>query len=340
MRFRDYLLQENKIIYCANSLFSPLDRIGGYNIAAAIEDRLKSNGAQYSNQKFTFLPFKDTQQSDIVGDNKSHKIFELDLAKLQNAGALVARLDGIAKDSGVCMEVGYAYALGLPIGIFSTDFIWEGFPSYLRKPDLDFDPVLKIVATFSKHFTQTPTTDEYYGGQNQMLEIRMVSEFVDKCLIAFDNLSTYCATPTKLNQGAAAFIDIQGGKYEWATEEQKIIAQRLAALGIKSNLASRYTKASHKDSDPLEEAEKDLESLMKSTIAIFSADNIEMDAGSATLFGICIGLKIKTLLLYTAPTVMKGAGGQEMKLNLMIEQAADMVCSSREELFDKIHTLI
>ncbi|MBN8641249.1 MAG: nucleoside 2-deoxyribosyltransferase [Flavobacteriales bacterium] len=341
MTFLDYLVDNNKIIYCANSLFSPLSRIGGYNIASAIEDCIKSKGMKYRNYKFTFLPFKDTQQSDIKGENKAHKIYELDIQKLQNSGAIIGRLDGIAKDSGVCMELGYAYALGIPIGIFSTDFIWEGFPSHTNKEDLDFDSILMCIATYSKHFTQTPTSSEYYSGQNQMLEIRMVSEFTESCLNEFEKLQNFKNAPVLSQSGnTGVYIDIQGGKFEWSMQEQNTISQKLTSVGLEPTCATRYQIHSTKDKDIIAQSKNDLQNLLQSKLAVFSADNIEMDAGSAALFGISVGLKIKTVLLYTSPTVLKGAGGQEMKLNLMIEQAADLVCSSKDELYDKLKTLI
>lgn len=340
MRFLDYLLQSKKIIYCASSLFSPLSRIGGYNIASAIEESIKNKSEKYHNYKFTFLPFKDTQQSDISGNNKARKIYEMDIANLQNSGAIIGRLDGIAKDSGVCMEIGFAYSLGIPIGIFSTDFIWEGFPSHSNQQDLEFDPILMRIATYHKHFTQTPTSSEYYGGQNQILEIRMVSEFIENSLNEFDKLEYFTHIPVlSASDKTYAYIDIQGGKFEWAAEEQEKIGQKLMSLGVNPTYAMRYQILSNDNSDIKLKAQKDLENLLQSKVAIFSADNIEMDSGSAALFGISVGLKIKTALLYTSPTVLKGAGGQEMKLNLMIEQAADIVCSSKEELYLKIKTI-
>lgn len=341
MTFLDYLVDNNKIIYCANSLFSPLSRIGGYNIASAVEDCIKSKGVKYHNYKFTFLPFKDTQQSDITGEDKAHKIYELDIQKLNNSGAIIGRLDGIAKDSGVCMELGYAYSLGIPIGIFSTDFIWEGFPSHTNKEDLVFDPILMFIATYSKHFTQTPTSSEYYGGQNQMLEIRMVSEFTESCLNEFDQLQKFQNAPVLPQSGnTGVYIDIQGGKFEWSVQEQNTISQNLTSVGLQPTCATRYQIHSNDDKDTTAKSKNDLQNLLQSKLAIFSADNIEMDAGSAALFGISVGLKIKTVLLYTSPTVLKGAGGQEMKLNLMIEQAADLVCSSKDELYAKLKTII
>ncbi len=341
MEFIDFLFKHKKTIYCACSLFSPLSRIGGYNIASALEDCIKVRYPEYHDYKFTFLPFKDTQQSDIIGDNKAKKIYDLDIENLKNAGAIIGRLDGIAKDSGVCMELGYAYSLGIPIGIFSTDFIYEGFHESLKQNDLEFDPILLCIANYFKHFTQTPTSSEYYGGQNYILEIKMVSEFIENFLNEFKNIENFTNIPIiPEDKREFAYIDIQGGKYEWALEEQEQISKKLITLGIYSNYATRYKFHADNDNSIIVKSQVDLQNLLQSKLAIFSADNIEMDAGSAALFGISIGLKIKTVLLYTAPTVLKGAGGQEMKLNLMLEQAADIVCSSKDELVFKIQTII
>jgi len=333
MNFIDYLFKNRKHIYCANGLFSPLNRIGGYNVAHTIDTVISENYNKYENHKFSFLPFRDTQQDEIISENKSKIIYDLDIQNLKKSGAIIGRLDGIAKDSGVCMEIGYAYSMGIPIGVFSTDFICESFPSHIGCPDLDFDPIVTCISTYQHHYKEMPNGEKLYEKQNQDLENYMVSDFINTCLCEFDKLKTFINPPVyQTNNDLLAYVDIQGGKYEWAKEEQNQIFQKLTSFGLQPMSASRYNIGSN----VLFNAKVDLDNLLSSKLAIFSADNIEMDTGSAVLFGISVGLNIKTVLLYTSPVVLKGAGGQVMKQNLMIEQAADIVCSSKKELYLQI----
>lgn len=336
MKFLDYLVDHSKTIYCASSLFSPLTRIEGYNLAQAFEESASSRSQAHNNYQFTFLPFKDTYQSDLVGDSKARKIFELDIQHLEKSGALVARVDGIAKDSGVCMELGYAYALGIPIGLICTDFIW----SYYTKDQqhFAFDPMLLEMSTFGKQFTSLPQPVGYYGGQNYMLEYQWISQFTEECLEEFDSLIAFETPLMKQYSKNKIYVDIEGGKYEWARNLQDRICNNMNQWKVMCSKASRYVYSRHKNTE--RRVKDDLQSALGCTIAVFSADNIEMDAGSAALFGVCTKLGITTILLYTSQTIIEGTGGQKMRLNLMIDQAACAICTSYEELVNTLTAMV
>src|SRR5688572_20678566 len=99
--FLDSVVRSERPIYCAAPLFSPLERIAGANVAGILETILRANVGDDSVDvsNCIFLPFRDTNQSALVGPDRAQRIFQRDIEKLRTASALLARFDGLAKDS-------------------------------------------------------------------------------------------------------------------------------------------------------------------------------------------------------------------------------------------------
>ncbi|MFJ9034651.1 nucleoside 2-deoxyribosyltransferase [Streptomyces sp. NPDC102274] len=93
-----------------------------------------------------FLPFCDTDEEDLVAEVKGRRLFELDRDRLGRLDAMVAVLHGPSLDDGVCMEIGYAAAAGIPVIVLTTDF--QTYSLTESGPGLEFpDPLLQAVAT-------------------------------------------------------------------------------------------------------------------------------------------------------------------------------------------------
>ncbi len=71
--------------------------------------------------KNVFLP-QEYGLLETSDDDAKRKIFDLDLNALKDSDVIVAILDGECLDSGMCFELGYAYALGKPIIGIKTDY--------------------------------------------------------------------------------------------------------------------------------------------------------------------------------------------------------------------------
>ena len=102
------------LYYVAHRLFAAHDRALGAYIADQLAGRAGANAV--------FLPFCDTDEENLVSDCKGRRLFELDCLRLRQITGMVAILHGPSLDNGVCMEVGFAAALGVPITIVTTDF--------------------------------------------------------------------------------------------------------------------------------------------------------------------------------------------------------------------------
>ena len=101
------------LYYVAHRLFAAHDRALGAYIASRL--------ARLAGADAVFLPFCDTDEENLVSDCKGRRLFELDCSRLRRITGMIAVLHGPSLDDGVCMEMGFAAALGIPIVIVSTD---------------------------------------------------------------------------------------------------------------------------------------------------------------------------------------------------------------------------
>jgi nucleoside 2-deoxyribosyltransferase len=102
------------VFYVAHRLFAAHDRALGAIIAQELGAVVGMNEV--------FLPFCDTDEENLVADVKGRRLFELDCERLARLDGMLAVLHGPSLDDGVCMEIGYAAALNVPVVVLTTDF--------------------------------------------------------------------------------------------------------------------------------------------------------------------------------------------------------------------------
>jgi hypothetical protein len=107
--------------------------------------------------KLVFLPFRDSNE-DITTHSSlgsiTKVIFSKDIACLDAAAALVAPFGDIQFDSGMCFEIGYAYARGIPIIGIVTNFV--GFRSRPTRPPVGIDGLIGHALTAEIIGNKTP----------------------------------------------------------------------------------------------------------------------------------------------------------------------------------------
>jgi nucleoside 2-deoxyribosyltransferase len=109
-------------IYIAGPLFNEAERAINQELCDAIE-------WQYGEQVRVFLPQRDAGVLDKRDDgplreSRSSLLYLQDIAGLENADLIVARLEGEAWDPGTCFEIGYAVARGTPVIVLCHDSRW------------------------------------------------------------------------------------------------------------------------------------------------------------------------------------------------------------------------
>lgn len=124
--------------YVAHRLFAAHDRALAAHLAHELALRV--------GEGHVFLPFCDTDEEDLVAEVKGRRLFELDRDRLRTLRALIAIVHGPSLDDGVCMEIGYAAALRIPILLMTTDF--QDYSTTPAGPRTCFpEPLLDTLAT-------------------------------------------------------------------------------------------------------------------------------------------------------------------------------------------------
>lgn len=100
-----------KKLYLAGPLFTAAERTFNETLATA----LRTMGYE------VWLP-----QQNEPRELTAKAVFDMDVAGMDWADAIVANMDGPDPDSGTCFECGYAYANGKPVLCYRTDFRGAG----------------------------------------------------------------------------------------------------------------------------------------------------------------------------------------------------------------------
>jgi hypothetical protein len=96
--------------------------------------------------KVSFVPFRDSDLDPRVLDsaNPARAIYDIDLDRMRNIFAIVGFYDGLSKDEGVSMEIGYAFGHSKPIILVVTDFVFQRHIKDENKTHI-VDPIIKAV---------------------------------------------------------------------------------------------------------------------------------------------------------------------------------------------------
>jgi nucleoside 2-deoxyribosyltransferase len=123
--------------YISHRLLAAQDRALAAHVARRLARMVDSSGI--------FLPFCDTDVDRLAADCRGLSLCELDCEQLRQITGMIAILHGPSLDDGVCMEIGFAAALGVPVVIVSTDL--QAYAPGPEGPEFSFaDPLLDQIA--------------------------------------------------------------------------------------------------------------------------------------------------------------------------------------------------
>jgi nucleoside 2-deoxyribosyltransferase len=124
-------------IYLAHRLFAIHDRMLAADLAAMLHDTIEDADI--------FLPYCDSNEDTLLSNRKGFVLFSIDTQRLRTLTAMVAILHGPSLDDGVCMELGFAHAIGVPIVLMTTDFQTYSVGAS-GQHTLFADPLLEVIA--------------------------------------------------------------------------------------------------------------------------------------------------------------------------------------------------
>jgi hypothetical protein len=297
------------MFYVAHRLFAAHDRHLGALAATALAERTDPDKV--------FLPFCDTDEEDLVADVKGRRLFDLDRQRLARLSGMLAILHGPSLDDGVCMEIGYAAALGVPIVVFTTDFQTYGF----SENGIEFafaDPLIETVATDIVRAHRLGQANDHpdrfrrFAARNT----RQIRDGIDQAVARLLELSKsdgMTATATPISAGTV-FVEPSpyGSSAEWA-----------ALVRQHASTAQRRDAQRHAATNPLQSAQADWASAISSHTLIVDLSGPEAPPGAAVLVGATLAAGGR-VLAYCPNTVWTFAHGREPNWrNLMIQYAVD-----------------
>jgi len=296
------------VYYIAHRLFAAHDRA----LAAMLADRL----AQKAGAGNVFLPFCDTNEEDLVAEEKGRRLYELDRARLNHLDGMIALLHGPSLDDGVCMELGYAAALGVPTIILTTDF--QTYSLAPDGPQLAFaDPLVETVATSvirAAHLgpeTPTPTPAQRFAA----FAARNRTQIDHACTQAIAALLDHTPHPRPQAPRSTQTTYVEPARYD--TEPDRLVNTVRLHIPGEVIAARRFTAP-----DPLGAAEQDWQAALHADTVIADVSGPEAPPGAALLIGATAALG-HTAISYTPRPEYTHAPGREPNWrNLMIQYAS------------------
>lgn len=305
--------------YIAHRLFAAHDRV----LAATLADRL----AQKVGADNVFLPFCDTNEEDLVAEEKGRRLYELDRERLNNLDGMIALLHGPSLDDGVCMELGYAAARDVSTIILTTDF-----QTYSLTPDglpLAFtDPLIETVATSVIRAAHLGPEAPAPAQRFEAFAARNRAQIDHACTQAIVALLDHAPRRRPQAPRSTQTTYVEPARYD-GEPDRLVTALRLHTPGHVIG-ARRFSAP-----DPLGAAEQDWRAALHADTVIADVSGPETPPGAALLIGAAAALG-HTAISYTPRPEYSHAPGREPNWrNLMIQYASHRLLTTPEALAEE-----
>ncbi|GIF45229.1 nucleoside 2-deoxyribosyltransferase [Actinoplanes xinjiangensis] len=304
------------MFYVAHRLFAAHDRHLGAMAATALAERIGPDKV--------FLPFCDTDEEDLVADVKGRRLFDLDRQRLVHLHGMLAILHGPSLDDGVCMEIGYAAARGVPIVVFTTDFQTYGLTE--KGPELAFaDPLIETVATdiVRAHRLGPPAndTDRFRGFATR--NTAQIHDGIDRAVTRLLALTATLPDASASRPAVTDTVFVEPSPYGSPTGWQRLVEQH-------STDAQRHDAQRLIAPDPAETAKTDWYAALSSHTLLVNVSGSETPPGAAVLIGAAVATGDR-VLAYSPNSVWTYAHGREPNWrNLMIQYSVTQRLTAAE----------
>lgn len=301
--------------YIAHRLFAAHDRALAAHLAHDLGTKVGHDQV--------FLPFCDTSEEDLVADIKGQRLYELDRDRLRRISTMIAILHGPSLDDGVCMEIGYAAALGVPIILLTTDF--QTYSLTPEGPRLHFpDPLLEVLATRvirthrlgTEEAAHATSRFEQFAARNREQITTAVQDCVRTALSLPATPRPRPAPPGR----RTAFLEPAP-----LAQPEPEIEDAVHAAGYTAITARRFLT-----DDPLADARNDWRTVRDAELLVADVTGPETPPGAALLLG-AAAARGQRSAAYLPRTVYTHADGREPNArNLMVQYSTDLLTTSSD----------
>ncbi|MFI6079205.1 nucleoside 2-deoxyribosyltransferase [Actinoplanes sp. NPDC051343] len=273
--------------------------------------------ARHTGPDNVFLPFCDTDEEDLVAEVKGRRLFDLDRQRLTHLDGMLAILHGPTLDDGVCMEIGYAAALRVPIIVLTTDFQTYG-PSKNGPPLAFPDPLVETVAdqVVRAHRLGAPTEGSDRFTVFAKRNATTIRAGIDQAVTALLERAAHPASQTQVGGGGGTLF-IEPTPYgPPSTDWTELVREHKANATGQQRHARRLTSP-----DPLAAAAQDWAAATGSDTVIADLSGPETPPGAALLIGAAAATGRRVLAYCPGPAWTFAHGREPNWRNLMIQYA-------------------
>jgi Nucleoside 2-deoxyribosyltransferase len=299
------------LFYVAHRLFAAHDRAVGAYVASRL--------ASATGLENVFLPFCDTDEENLVADCKGLRLFELDRARLLRISGMIAVLHGPSLDDGVCMEIGFAVASGVPVVLFSTDF--QTYTPTVGGPVMAFpDPLLEQVAVAVARAYQigSPGPDTEVDRFRAFLKQNLgpVSAATTKAVAALMTAARQEPHVRPRDPARVPLAYIEPSPY-FPDDMWTGISTALRARGWQVHEAQRFQTGV----GTAEAAQADWAAATTASLAVVDVRGPEAPPGAALVIGACAAAGVPVLAAHPGTWLTLANGREPNWRNLMIQYA-------------------
>lgn len=317
----DLLLRDEAMIYVAGRLFDIDDKLRSERLEEAVLAGIRDAAAPTvipAGLRPTFVPFRDVGQEELVADDKTKQLFDMDLVRLRRTVLLVSYIDGMAKDEGVCFEIGFAHMAGAAILLISTDFFEIGLPNGEAVP---LDPLLYTTATRLIRRPQLAESGKTFRATLQESRAAVLADVRSAVHDLLRRAPEERPEPYKpvetANDQLEVLIDFGGMVYEWQALLYRELERLIPTTRLRLVRTQRYDAASSSAA-----GRHDLDALMRADLLVTCTDLDEAPAGTAILQGAMCALGRPIWMYNSKRTMILASGGYCSSRNLMLDYSA------------------
>jgi nucleoside 2-deoxyribosyltransferase len=309
--------------YVAHRLFALHDRALG----ALVAQELAANVGEEE----VFLPFCDTDEEALVSPCKGRTLYDLDTERLHRLRGMIAVLHGPSLDDGVCMEIGYACRIGVPVVLATTDFQTYG----LRPdgPELHFpDPLLETLAAHVVRVSRLAPGPAAEGLPRFETFLRKnLRPLTEVAKTAVARLLS-CPPPGRMadieSSAHAAFVEPS----PYLPGQAEAIIRQAEAAGVRTLRSQRAHPSSSSYEEIIRSTRADWEQLQRARLLIVDVNGPEAPPGAAVLIGASAADGRQVIALLGGHSSTFAPGREPNTRNLMIQYSVDRWCREPAEL--------
>lgn len=322
-------------VYIGTRLFDPSGRYTGARVEQGVLRGLRSALAELGlteQGQLTFLPYRDSNGAIQLapGESFTEMIYHADIDLIEHSFALIAPLSDLQHDSGVCFEIGYAAAHGVPAVLLALNSIatrYAGVPEPQLVPPVLRELAFRVVAAGDFPVNQiTPDAEHYLGLIERHFErVEQASAEVMRELV----LGPPPRPPVvPAQRPGTVFLEFGGGMAEYQRSLAEELRERLAKAGWIVETASRYEART--ETELATRSRVDLVAAASSEIVVTLAEGADADAESAAVQGFCRRHGCEILMLFSGSTSWWNGPDYDTPRNLMLLHAGRLARSLDE----------